>query len=477
MQILIVYDNTVPKSELITDIIGNKGFGDVVIKKNKLEDTYKENIMKIFPDAVWKIINSPFEYPELSKNITNYDNNIKIFHCYSNFIFSDNKKAFLSLEKLFFIDDVYCVKSDNNIFGLMFNNLEDYISFLLKPASAQQEYIKNIKNIFEIEGVIDISSINNFIKCISGNADARFFNSIKLDEYTVTKQSKNIEKIKSEYNYYHLLPDSMKMWFVMPFDYKEDNDIASYKMERLYMTDLAIKWVHGSISIPEFIQLCDKYFYYINKRSSKACSKEEYNNIANSLYVDKVNDRIKTLKTLSEYKLIERILPFNIDELVDKYFKFKNIIENKNMYPLISVIGHGDCCFSNTLYNNATKTLKFIDPKGALTKDDLWTNPYYDVAKLSHSICGRYDFFNNALFDISLDSDLLYKLEIPFDNTKYTAIFRDKLSEYGFDYLTVRIYESSLFLSMLPLHIDYPQKVMGFILNAKNILDEIEREL
>ena len=39
----------------------------------------------------------------------------------------------------------------------------------------------------------------------------------------------------------------------------------------------------------------------------------------------------------------------------------------------------------------------------------------------------------------------------------------------------VRIYEASLFLSMLPLHIDYPQKVFGFLLNAINILKEIEK--
>ena len=40
--------------------------------------------------------------------------------------------------------------------------------------------------------------------------------------------------------------------------------------------------------------------------------------------------------------------------------------------------------------------------------------------------------------------------------------------------LSVRIYEASLFLSMLPLHMDNPHKVFAFILNAKNILEEIE---
>ena len=99
------------------------------------------------------------------------------------------------------------------------------------------------------------------------------------------------------------------------------------------------------------------------------------------------------------------------------------------------------------------------------------------MAKLSHSVCGRYDFFNNALYDIKVDETFSYNLEIPFDNSKYVDIFRKKCMENGFDYLTVRIYEASLFLSMLPLHMDNSHKVFGFILNIKNILEEIERNV
>ena len=146
-------------------------------------------------------------------------------------------------------------------------------------------------------------------------------------------------------------------------------------------------------------------------------------------------------------------------------------------YPSRMVIGHGDLCFANTMYNKSTQTLKFIDPKGALSETELWTNPYYDVAKLSHSVCGRYDFFNNALFDIKIDENFSCVLEIPFNNREYQEIFRKKVVENGFDYWSVRIYEASLFLSMLPLHMDNPHKVFGFILNVKNILKEIEENV
>ena len=78
------------------------------------------------------------------------------------------------------------------------------------------------------------------------------------------------------------------------------------------------------------------------------------------------------------------------------------------------------------------------------------------------------------MFEIRIREDFRCELEIGFDNTQYIKIFRDRLEENGYDYLRVRLYEASLFLSMLPLHMDYPHKVFGFILNVCRILKEIE---
>ena len=142
-----------------------------------------------------------------------------------------------------------------------------------------------------------------------------------------------------------------------------------------------------------------------------------------------------------------------------------------------SVIGHGDVFFANMLYSKEVNLLRLIDPKGALEENDLWTNPYYDIAKLSHSVCGNYDFFNVAAYDIELNKNMKFKLHIHFDNTKYKEIFKQYLKENGYDYVLVRLYEASLFLSMLPLHIDNPHKVFGFLLNAINILKEIEKDV
>lgn len=486
MKVTVFYDDTGRKSEVIADIIGNKSFADVVVRRRKLEEYYQDSIEKIYPPPYlkWRRIHSIFEYSDILKEMELHSGEkIKIIHCFSNYLISDEKKALLSFEKLAFIEEPYRAMENKRIVLVMYPDADSYISFCKNVVSGQKPWdaAKNIKESFEIEGMVDIGITGNFIQCITGNFDSRYFNSLKENEYTLVKESSNKKKIKSEYSFYHLLPEDMKFWFVIPFNYKEKADSASYTMERLHMADLAIKWVHGSMDELEFEELMDKYFFFFRSRHTKRCTKEVYKQISNELYDDKVITRIDDLKRFDEYKKIEKLLEisdqYDIDSLKTRYFSLKEKIESRAVYPLESVIGHGDPCFANALYNKSTKTLKFIDPKGALTEDELWTNPYYDVAKLSHSVCGGYDFFNTALFDIHINNKFLYDLEIPFDNSNYIEIFKTKVEQNGFDYLTVRIYEASLFLSMLPLHMDNPHKVMGFILNVDRILKEIEKDV
>lgn len=483
MSTIIIYDDTRKKSEAIADIIGDKLFGDVVVKKRCLSDYFHEEMRKTFPYLKWRRVRTAFEYTDILKSLDLAAAEDRVIHCFSNYLISDPALASLSFKKLNFIEEPYAMRSGKGIVASLFPDTGSYAQFLKAIISGEKAWdlSHEFREGFEIEGVVDIGIISNFIQCVTGNFDSRYFNTLKGDEYTLVKSSSNRKKIKAEYDFYHLLPDDMKYWFVMPFDFADDGNQASYRMERLHMTDLAIKWVHGSMETEEFETLLDKYFFFFNGRHERPCTKEKYEETARELYIDKVRDRLTDLKAMGEYKKIESLLSASdtafLDNLYSEYLELKGKIEDRINYPHVEVIGHGDPCFANTLYNRSTQTLKFIDPKGAVDESGLWTNPYYDIAKLSHSISGRYDFFNNGLFEIRLAEDFSFSLEIPFDNTEYIGIFRRKAEENGFDYLSIRIYEASLFLSMLPLHIDNPHKVFGFILNARNILNEIRSEM
>ena len=270
----------------------------------------------------------------------------------------------------------------------------------------------------------------------------------------------------------------------MPYNYQEEKDYASYTMERMPMTDIAIRWTHGAIDEEEFVKIMDKIFYFFSIRNEKEVSREEYIKNADKLYLEKLDDRIDKLKKSPEFRQIKAFIENgtdfeSIDEIIDLYKTIYNKI-TKKIYKsnnFKSVIGHGDPFFANMLYSKEVNLLRLIDPKGALKEEDLWTDPYYDIAKLSHSVCGNYDFFNVDGYDICLNKNMKFELNVHFDNSKFKEIFKQYLQKYGYDYTLIRLYESSLFLSMLPLHIDNPHKVFGFLLNGINILKELEKNV
>ena len=56
MKILVVFDDTGRKSDVIKDIIGDRGFSEVLVRKVRLEDRYRETLKSIFPDLSWRTV-------------------------------------------------------------------------------------------------------------------------------------------------------------------------------------------------------------------------------------------------------------------------------------------------------------------------------------------------------------------------------------------------------------------------------------
>ncbi len=473
-KVVIIYDDTVEVSPRIKTIIGKNSYGDIVIKRKNLFNKFKEILETSKID--YKLIRIR-DLDEIDDKLINSLDNKIVLHYFSNCPVNDTSNFDLFINKLIYAKENFMVYN-GSLVGLIFKDKNSYIHFLenYKYDKKIESYISFEK--MQIKNCLDISNYQNLLYYISGGFDARYFNSISGDEYTVVKASNDKKKMKMEYTYYHLLPDEMKKWMVMPYNFIEEENRASYTMERMPMTDIAIRWTHGAVNLEEFKMILDKSFRFIKERPLKEVSSSKYLEIANKLYLEKLDNRIEDLKKCKEYKkislLIESGTDFkNIDEIIDLYKEIYNK-EIKKDKDNVLAISHGDLFFANMLYSKEVNMLKLIDPKGALEEKDLWIHPYYDIAKLSHSICGKYDFFNVDGFSIYLNKDMKFELYINKTNNKYVEIFKEYLKENNYDYNLVRTYEASLFLSMLPLHIDNPQKVFGFILNAINILKELK---
>ena len=484
-KVYFVYDDIERPSRIISGIIGNKKYSEVLYKKVRFIDRLKE-ILKEFKSFEIEFVNlkNRTEIESLKEKLL-LQTNEKEESVYINFLSSnviiDKEKFLIFLEKSRYVnqvmvDDKYSPKI------MVFPNINLYSEFLSKKLS------NNIKNrdfvtkdeILPNDFKINLSELRDFLLFFSGSFEARYFNSLSSDKYTITKSSVDKVKMKKEHDFYYFLPHYMQKWMVMPYDYKETQERASYTMERLNIPDIALQWIHNSFNEESFKNYLNKIFEFITTREKRNVSKEKFDKVFNDLYYKKVEERIQKLKEMEIYDEIDLFIKFStdynsIDEIFEKYKKYYNKILNKK-FKCIEVIGHGDPCFSNTLYDKSSEMLKLIDPKGALTEDEIYTNEYYDLAKLSHSILGNYDFMNNGLFTIELNNDLKMDLKIESANLESLQdMFIKKVEEYGYDVEVIRVCETSLFLSMLPLHVDIPSKVFAFILNAIDMMKELDK--
>lgn len=473
-KVTVVYDDTTVASSRIRTIIGKKSFGSIVLKR-------KTQLLRLKEILAESGINLKIKVIRKSESFCRLQNGVEegIFLHLLSISGVVNREEFLNfVKKLPYIEEDLVLKNEKSIYGAVIVGRERYLSFLKKYSESGSIDFFDMP-VVDSGFFMDLSDYDNLLMYISGGFDARFFNSLQGDKYTVTKTSADKKKMKMEYSYYWLIPESMRRFMVMPYNYKEYDDRASYTMERMPMTDIAIRWTHGAINNAELKQILDKSFNFFENRERKEVNRKEFEKTADALYLEKLDSRIKKLKELPEYEQIAALIKNgtdfdNIDEIVNLYKKCYAKIKqkNKNRHPF-AVIGHGDSFFANMLYSKELGFMRLIDPKGALKESDLWTNPYYDIAKLSHSVCGNYDFFNTDMYDVLVDKDMKLKLKIHFDNGRAKEIFKEYLSEHGYEYNEIRVYEASLFLSMLPLHIDNPRKVLGFILNAIEILKEV----
>ncbi|MCR5879219.1 phosphotransferase [Phenylobacterium sp. J367] len=138
---------------------------------------------------------------------------------------------------------------------------------------------------------------------------------------------------------------------------------------------------------------------------------------------------------------------------------------------------HGDLCFSNLLWDSRNRRIKAIDPRGAVDRaPTLHGDLRYDLAKLAHSVVGRYDQIIAGRYALSADG------EIAFDPVACQPWLEGALADLVVDgqgglSQPVRAVMASLFLSMLPLHADRPDRQQAFLANALRLWCELDGSL
>lgn len=327
-------------------------------------------------------------------------------------------------------------------------------------------------------GIINIALSSNFLPYMWYATETRDFNSASGDEFVLTKTSDDRDKMKAEYQFFHIVPEPLKRFLVPTFDFQDDGQLACYSMERLALPDVALQTIHNAFDEASFKLLVRKFFDFIDNRPVDQIGAKKVREVAKIEILGKMNRRLADFLESSVGRDVNQILATagpcgDLHEMSDLAQEFIQNATQKDKSDCVA-IGHGDPCFSNILFDRRTGIMRLIDPRGATSIEEAWMHPVYDIAKFSHSILGGYDFVNNGLFECRINEELKLDLDFYFDQQQkqLKTIFVQEVEERGYDLSIIRAYELSLFLSMLPLHSENPRKLVGYALIASNILSD-----
>ena len=288
---------------------------------------------------------------------------------------------------------------------------------------------------------------------------AREFNHIVIDENRgiLKKTSTDIDKFIGEILWYIKMPKDLEYASPRIFSYSLDYNNSHVSMEYYSYHTLHEILLYSDIYQKEWVNIfkkikfiCDDFARYSARGNTKDAIK--------TMYVDKTIDRLNNLKNNENFKMffnnyfiINNTKYLSLNEIIEiMKIKIYEILMNVDEFKII----HGDLCFSNILVDSNLSFVKLIDPRGKFGEFDIYGDQRYEIAKLFHSIDGKYDYIIEELFDLNVEGNKInYAITEPKRDFNICNIFENVFNDYIINHKDeIYLIEALLFLSMISLH-------------------------
>ncbi|HXH31148.1 MAG TPA: hypothetical protein VNJ01_10085 [Bacteriovoracaceae bacterium] len=301
----------------------------------------------------------------------------------------------------------------------------------------------------------------------------RYFNRIFDHGEYLEKRSLQKDKLRREYEFLTNLPVSIEKFFPEAHGYIDDEDSSSYNIRKIPTPDASYLLLNEDLYSDETVtELLTHVFSFIELQPKKNVSRNDYETSLSKEIIEKNRLRYNELLNLPFFEdlneLSMRIQNLSLAEFTER-LNAEILCAVRDEPGTVLSYGHGDLCFSNMLFDGTR--LLLIDPKGANSAEDNYRPVHYELAKISQSLFGHYDSINHGFFEITEDSLLIILKRRP---VKAQNLFKTSCARFGTDFRTVSLIESSLFLSLIPFHIESKKKVMAFLLNSINIFQRFK---
>lgn len=334
-------------------------------------------------------------------------------------------------------------------------------------------------SIREVQDWLDFGHINPFLEAKRKLLQARFFNSLQIESTrgVITKESEKNDKLLDELNWYQALPKSLQVFAPRILEESSTEEGKVRIVQEYYgYPNLAELYVFGDLDEEIWHQTLNSLLDVAEQfRQEKGAVAQED---ALQMYWHKTLDRLATIQEDPAWQaLLEpETLVINDAELKNFGAMHREVHQAvKDICASLegSVI-HGDYCFSNILFDTTSQIVRVIDPRGSFGSKGIYGDPRYDLAKLRHSIVGRYDFLIAGLFTLEQRGDREYHYEIFAHglSDSLAHYFDEALKARGIRLAEIRLIEALLFISMVPYHAGNSDRQRLMYLQGVKLLNE-----
>ncbi len=301
----------------------------------------------------------------------------------------------------------------------------------------------------------------------------REFNRLDPTRRTMVKSGTNPRKIEAEGRWFEALPPPMRIHTPAFLGLSVAEEATRYALEYLHLPTLTDLFVFGRLPRRRWgriFEACDEFL--------TACAAEpapaETAGTTRALYAEKTMERLESfarargLDLTAPCRLGGAWLP-SLERIAAMAASAVPAAEARHL-----TLVHGDFCFSNILYDSRAELVRVIDPRGLDSQGAL--TPFgdlrYDLGKLHHSVVGRYDHIVAGYYRLARHGALDLSLDLP-EEPALRAVEEEFLPR-RFAGLTLEEGAAPaicvlLFLSMLPLHADDPDRQDAFLANAMRL--------
>lgn len=329
------------------------------------------------------------------------------------------------------------------------------------------------------EGWSDFGHIQTYFRSRRRVGTARAFNTLTFEGDLVRKSSADTVKMRAEANWLLTCPPSVRLHAVRLIEDATTLQTApGYAVEYRHAPTLAELNVFshlGRASWRRILNACQDFL--------SACVDVQGEGSADAALAALAGE-----KTIARLETFARETGFAIDAPLRMggraYPSLLSVAERLNKILDLETgrretVMHGDFCFSNILYDSRAGRISVIDPRGFVTPGhaSLFGDPRYDMAKLRHSVFGRYDHILAGRYRLVADGgdhpEIMFE-PAPQQAWLEGAVNAMAVGEVRADDVSVQAAAAGLFLSMLPLHADRPDRQSAFVANALRLFRELE---